>query len=453
MGERYPDLDAYIAGQRTAFEADLQAIVEIPTISLDPARQGDIQRGAEWAVGFLQRMGAEAERIETAGNPLVVGRWRHPQAKRTLTIYNHMDVQPASEPGWTSEPFRFVNDDGVYRGRGTTDDKGPALAAVYALRYAHEHGSPVNLQVLWEFEEEIGSPHFDAAVAAHKAALATDSVLVSDTIWISRQKPAAPLGLRGMLSFRLLLETGTKDVHSGLVGGAARNPLAEMAQLLTAMHDATTGDIRIPGIYDDVAPLSEAEAAGFAAAGFDPAHFKQAHGLKSLRYNDAADITRRIWALPTFEVHGIVGGYAGPGVKSVVPPTAEAKISMRLVPHMDPDKVFEQVTAFVRQHHPDVRVEPNSRMAPYLGSAEGPYGDAVREAITFAFGTAPAFVREGGSIGAVLSLQRHLDCPVMFLGLSLPEHGYHAPNENFDWAMASGGMKAFVRYCDLIAAI
>lgn len=453
MGERYPDLDAYIAGQRAAFEADLQAIVEIPTISLDPERQADIRRGADWAVAFLRRMGAEAECLETAGNPLVVGRWRHPEAKRTLTIYNHMDVQPAGETGWTSEPFRFVNDGGTYRGRGTTDDKGPALAAVYALRYAHDRGLPVNLQVLWEFEEEIGSPNFDAAVAAHKAALATDSVLVSDTIWISRAQPAAPLGLRGMLAFRLLLETGTKDVHSGLVGGAARNPLGEMAQLLTAMHDARTGDILVPGVCDDVAPLTAVEADGFAASGFDPAYFQQAHGLTSLRYPDPAAITRRIWALPTFEVHGIVGGYSGPGVKSVVPPRAEAKVSMRLVPDMDPDKVLAQITAFVAATNPDVRVEALSRMPPYLGSAEGPYADAVREAITFAFGKPPAFVREGGSIGAVLSLQRHLACPVMFLGLSLPEHGYHAPNENFDWGMASGGMKAFVRYCDLMAAM
>jgi acetylornithine deacetylase/succinyl-diaminopimelate desuccinylase-like protein len=453
MSERYPDLDAYITGQRAAYEGDLRQIVEIPTVSLDPERRDDIQRGADWAVAFLRRMGAQAERIETAGNPLVVGRWRHPQAKRTLTIYNHMDVQPASEPGWTSEPFRFANDGGIYRGRGTTDDKGPALAAVYALKYVHDHGMPLNLQVLWEFEEEIGSPNFDAAVAAHKAALATDSVLVSDTVWISRDKPAAPLGLRGMLSFRLLLETGTKDVHSGLVGGAARNPLAEIAQLLDAMHDAKSGDIRIPGIYDDVVPLTEAEREGFAAAGFDPVHFQQAHGLKSLRHRDVAEITRRIWALPTFEVHGIVGGYTGPGVKSVVPPQAEAKISMRLVPDMDPDKVLAAITAFVQQHNPDVRVEAGSRMPPYQGSADGPYADAVREAVTYAFGKPPAFVREGGSIGAVLSLQRHLGCPIMFMGLSLPEHGYHAPNENFDWGMASGGMKAFVRYCDRVAGL
>jgi acetylornithine deacetylase/succinyl-diaminopimelate desuccinylase-like protein len=453
MSERYPDLDTYIIGQRSAFEADLQQIVEIPTISLDPERKSDIQRGADWAVTFLRRMGAEARQVQTAGNPLVVGSWQHPNAKRTLTVYNHLDVQPGNDPGWTSDPFRFCNDNGVYRGRGTTDDKGPALTAAYALRYVREHGIPLNLQVIWEFEEEIGSPNFDAAIAAHRADLATDSVLVSDTIWISRDKPATPLGVRGMLTFRLLLETGTKDVHSGLVGGAARNPLAELAQLIDAMHDARTGDIRMPGIYDDVAPLSDAEREGFASAGFDPAHFLQAHGLKSLRHQDAAEITRRIWAMPTFEVHGIVGGYTGPGIKSIVPPRAEAKISMRLVPNMDPEKVLVKVTDFVQQQNPDVQVEGLSRMAPYLGSSEGPYADALREAVSFGFGKPPAFVREGGSIGAVLSLRRHLDCPVMFLGLSLPEHGYHAPNENFDWSMASGGMKAFVRYCDVVAGL
>ncbi|MBC7545719.1 MAG: M20/M25/M40 family metallo-hydrolase [Candidatus Sericytochromatia bacterium] len=447
------DLDAYIEASRPGFEADLRTIVEIPTISMDPARQPDIRLGADWAVAFLQRMGAEARIIETAGHPLVVGIWRHPDAKRTLTVYNHMDVQPASEPGWTTEPFAFINDNGTYRGRGTTDDKGPALTAVYALRYAHEQGVPLTLRILWEFEEEIGSPNFAEALATHRDALATDSVLVSDTIWINRQKPAAPLGLRGMVTFRLLLETGTKDVHSGLVGGAARNPLAEMAEVIAAMLDARTGDIRIPGIYDEVAPLSAEEQAGFVAAGFDPAEFQRVYGLKGLRHQDVAEVTRRIWAWPTLEVHGIVGGYSGPGVKSVVPPTAEAKLSMRLVPDQQPDVIIERVRAFVAHLNPDIRLEVGGKLEPYKGSATGPYATALRQAIAFGFGSEPAFVREGGSIGAVVSMQRYLGCPVMFLGLSLPEHGYHAPNENFDWGMASGGMKAFVRYCEAVSTL
>ncbi|HEY9898218.1 MAG TPA: M20/M25/M40 family metallo-hydrolase [Pantanalinema sp.] len=442
-----------IEALRPEFEQALQEIVEIPTVSMDPARQGDMRRGAEWALRYLDALGCEAMIYETDGFPVVVGTLHHPRATRTLTVYNHLDVQPANEPEWQTEPFVFTRQGDVYRGRGTTDDKGPALSAALAAKLAKQHDIPLNLRFVWEFEEEIGSPHFESFLEAHKADLETDSVLVSDTIWISRDKPAAPLGLRGLAGFRLLLETGTKDVHSGLAGGAARNPIGELCQLISEIYDARTGQVKIPGFYDTALPVTEAERASFVASGFDPEHFKAAHGLKCLRVTDPAEITERIWGKPTFEVHGMVGGYTGPGIKAIVPPRAEAKVSMRLVPDMQPREILDKVEAFVKERNPDVVVEREGALEPYMGSSEGPYAEAIRTSLRFGFGADPAFVREGGSIGAVVSMQRQLGCPIMFIGLSLPEHGYHAPNENFDWGMASGGMMAFLRYFEQVASL
>lgn len=446
-------LTSEIAALRPAFERALAEIVEIPTVSMDPARAPEMRRGAEWALQFLDSHGVEAMIYETDGYPVVVGTLRHPDAKRTLTIYNHLDVQPANEPEWTTEPFTFARDGDTYRGRGTTDDKGPALSAFFAAKLAHEHGVPLTIRFIWEFEEEIGSPSFEAFLMAHADDLKTDSVLVSDTIWISRDKPAAPLGLRGMVAFRMLLETGTKDVHSGLTGGAARNPIGELCQLISEIYDAKTGHVKIPGFYDRVRPVSAQEEQSFVESGFDPAEFQRAHGLKCLRVTDPLEVTTRIWAQPTFEVHGMVGGYTGPGVKAIVPPRAEAKVSMRLVPDMRPADVLEQVRAFVHAQNPDVTLESTGALEPYMGTMEGAYSDAIRTALRFGFGANPAFIREGGSIGAVVSMQQHLGCPIMFIGLSLPEHGYHAPNENFDWGMAAGGMKAFMRYFEQVAAL
>lgn len=446
-------LSSEIAALRPDFERALAEIVEIPTVSMDPARREDIRRGAEWALQFLDGHGIEAMIYETEGLPVVVGTLRHPEAKRTLTIYNHLDVQPANEPEWTTDPFAFFKDGDTYRGRGTTDDKGPALAALFAALLAKKHDIPLNIRFIWEFEEEIGSPHFAAFLEAHAADLKTDSVLVSDTIWISRDKPAAPLGLRGLVGFRMLLETGTKDVHSGLAGGAARNPIGELCQLISEIYDARTGDVKIPGFYDKVRPVSPEEEQSFVESGFDTQEFQRAHGLKCLRVTDPREVSQRIWAQPTFEVHGMVGGYTGPGIKAIVPPRAEAKVSMRLVPDMRPAEVLETVRAFVQQKNPDVVLEAEGSLEPFMCPPDDTYSEAIRTALRFGFGANPAFVREGGSIGAVICMQQHLGCPIMFIGLSLPEHGYHAPNENFDWGMASGGMKAFMRYFEQVAAL
>jgi len=288
---------------------------------------------------------------------------------------------------------------------------------------------------------------------ANKEKLVTDSVVVSDTIWIDKERPAIAYGLRGLQCACVKLNTGVKDVHSGLVGGLARNPIGELAQLIAECYDAKTGMVKIPGFYDDVRKPSAEELESFVKSGFNLDGFKQAHELFSLRTEDVRDAAERIWARPTFEVHGITGGYSGAGVKTIVPHQAEAKISMRLVPDQDPEKIFDLFAAFVKDRCPDATISREGALRPYVGEFSGPFNKAAEEAIKTAFGRPAAFVREGGSIGAVVSMNDVLKVPIVFLGLSLPEHGYHAINENFDWRQASGGMRLFVNYFDQISTI
>lgn len=434
---------------RDRFHALLAEGVGIPTVSMDPARAADMARGAEWAASTIRSFGGQAEILQTGGWPTVHGWFRSAGANRSLAIYNHLDVQPANEPEWLTDPFTLTSLGDTWFGRGTTDDKGPALAALFAAAEAHAAGVPLDIHFIWEFEEEIGSPHFKEALARIPGPF--DSVLVSDTIWISRDVPASPLGLRGMQTFTLYLRTADHDTHSGLVGGAARNPLLELAELVAAMVDSESGRVKIPGFYDAVRATEEATLEGFVRAGFDVDRFCQAHGLFSLRDTDPRTVTQKLWTLPTMELHGLAGGYHGPGVKSAVPPWGEAKMSMRLVPDMTAAAAMDRVLHFVAAHHPEVEVRAGQGLEPYLCPPDAPQISLLADALREAFDKEPAFVREGGSIGAVVQMARHWQCPVLFMGLSLPEHGYHAPNENFDWAMAEGGIRAFGHYFRALA--
>ena len=449
----YDRLDSFIKDSRNEFENKLAGIVEVPTISMDPERKDDCRRGADLVRQYLEFIGARVEVIETPGNPVVLGRIEAGKNYPTLTIYNHIDVQPADPIEWHKAPFTFFKEDGRYEGRGTTDDKGPALSAMIAARYAAENGVPLNINFAWELEEEIGSPNFEHAFKSNANRLASDSVLVSDTIWISRNRPAIPYGLRGAVMLTMTLETGAKDVHSGLTGGPARNPVGEICKVVSECYDADTGRVKIKGFYDDVRPATKKEAQSFLDSGFTTAKFKAAHELKKLRFDDASRVLKAIMSEPTFEVHGITGGYQGPGVKTIVPYHAQAKISCRLVPDQNPRRIFKLIHDFVKTKNRDVKVEFMSALDPYIGEFSGPHADAAAEATRFAFGRQPAFTREGGSIGAVVTMKKYLKVPIIFLGLSLPEHGYHAKNENFDWRMASGGMKMFVRYFDQISRL
>lgn len=447
------ELAQYISDSRKSFESDLKTMVDLAGVSMDPERKGEIMRTADSAAALVKRMGGEAEIVQTKGNPVVIASFMSDKSVPTVLVYNHLDVQPADPSEWKTEPFSMTIDGDTYRGRGSTDDKGPALSVLYAANYAHKNKLPINIKFVWELEEEIGSPNFEEFLKQNKDKLACDSIVISDTIWVSRERPAIPYGLRGLQGVLLKLKTATKDVHSGLTGGLARNPIGELCQLVNDCYDAKTGKVHIPGFYDGMREPSDEEASQFVKSGFTIDGFKKAHELNLLRTDDAKDGSLRIWAKPTFEVHGITGGYQGPGVKTIVPHQAEAKVSMRLVPDQDPEKVFQALAKFVKEKAPDVVVEREGSLKPFLGEFKGPFADAAVGAMKEAFGVEPAFTREGGSIGAVVSMKEVLGKPIVFLGLSLPEHGYHAINENFDWQQASGGMKMFVSYFERLAKI
>jgi len=447
-------LVAFAKNHRAEYEALLRQYVETPTVSVDPAHAGDISKGVDMVVETFKRFGARVEVYRVRqGNPVVHAAFDAGKNLPTVTVYNHMDVQPASketEP-WDTEPFVMTTRGDSYLGRGTTDDKGPALAALYGARAAVEAGLPLNIRFLWEFEEEIGSPNFEKIITKAGRALATESVVVSDTVWVSRQRPANSAGLRGLLGFLLTLETGTTDTHSGEVGGAARNPIGELMKVVCDLYDPNTGKVKVPGFYDDVIPPTKKELSDWANSGFTTRAFKKAHKLKLMRTEDSLEVMKRIWGQPTLEIHGVAGGYQGPGLKSIVPPRAEVKASCRLVPGQDPKRIAGLIEKRVKDLNRDVKIAFESMAPAFLTSVEGPLPEALKRAVKFAFKRDPVFVRDGGTIGAMTSIEKVLKCPILFLGLSLPEHGYHAPNENFDWQQASGGMVAFAKYFEEIA--
>lgn len=450
------NLLSFANDHRDEYEELLRRFVETPTVSVDPNHLDDIRKGVELTVETLEKFGGKAQVFKAdKGNPIVHGIFGEDSSRPTVTVYNHIDVQPASketEP-WETEPFVFTKKGDTYYGRGTTDDKGPALTALFGARAAIESDIPVNIRFLWEFEEEIGSPNFETIITKAANDLRTDSVVVSDTVWVSRNRPASSAGLRGLLGFILRLETASVDTHSGETGGASRNPIAELMQLVCDLYDVRTGKVKIKGFYDDVIPPSKQELKDWANCGFSISAFKKAHHLKKMRTEDPLEAMKRIWGMPTLEIHGVVGGYQGPGLKSIVPPRAEVKGSCRLVPGQDPKKLQKLIAAAVKERNPDVKIQFEHAAPAFRTVLEGPLPPALKRAVKFAFKRDAVFVRDGGTIGAMTSIEKVLKCPVLFLGLSLPEHGYHAPNENFDWQQASGGMVAFAKYFEEIAQI
>jgi acetylornithine deacetylase/succinyl-diaminopimelate desuccinylase-like protein len=439
-------LAVYAERVRPEYERWLKRLVEIPTVSSDPSRRADVARGTAVASELIRSLGGRARVVRTGGHPLLVGALPGPRGAPSITLYNHLDVQPADREreGWRTDPFRLVERRGRYFGRGATDDKGPALAALFGAAAAHRAGVPVTVKLLWEAEEEIGSPHLRATLLRLGGNVATGAVVISDGAWLTRRRPTVTAGLRGWQGFRFSLQTADADAHSGIVGGAARNPLAELMDLACAIHDPRSGRVKVPGFYDGVVRTSRQERDGFRRSGFRLRDFIQDNRLRRLRSRDALDVMERIWARPTFEVHGLAGGHQGPGLKAVVPARAELKASCRLAPGQDPARVAALVSAFARRHNPDVVVEAMPEGSPAVRvEPRGPLAAAIKSAVAFGFGREPALVRDGGGMSAVTSLQQVLGCPVGCLDLSLPDHGYHAPNENFEWAQAAGGMAAF----------
>ncbi len=442
---------------------DLEAFLRIPSISSQPERADDVRRAAAHLVDQYQRIGLEnAEVLETTGNPghpVVYADWLRAPGKPTVLLYGHYDVQPVDPLDlWTTPPFEPRRHDGQLFGRGSSDDKGQIAIhwqAIQALLSATGE-LPLNLKVIAEGEEEIGSPNFEAFVMANRERLKADYVVVSDTAMAAKGFPAITYALRGLVYFELRVEASNTDLHSGSFGGVAPNPALALAEILVRLKDGN-GRILIPGFYDGVRPLSEDERRQFERVPFDEDELKKTYGLEALHGEPGFTPTERSGARPTLDVNGIWGGYQGPGSKTIIPAWAAAKISCRLVPDQDGTTVVQAFREYVETVRPrTVRVsikEIGGIGIPWITPIDHPLIQAASRALSRVYGKEPAMIRAGGSIGAVESMSRHLDAPCLLVGFVLPDCFAHAPNERLDLASFYLGRRAAVQLWAEIARI
>lgn len=428
-------LSSYVDAERERITSTLLEWLRIPSISALPDNADEVGRSAEFAAGLLEEAGFEHVAVlETAGAPAVYGDWLHagPDAPTAL-VYGHHDVQPVDPVElWTSPPFEPVIVDGECRARGAIDDKGQTLYEIEAARglLRTEGRLPVNLKVLIEGEEEVGSPHFEALLETERARLRADVVVVSDTGMWAPDVPSTCVGMRGLVAFDVHVRTADTDLHSGVFGGAVPNPAHLLADLVANLHD-DKGRVTLAGFYDDVRPLTEAEETSLRDLPFDEDAWRAVAGVGRLEGEAGRSTLERIWTRPTCDVTGITVGYGGAGIKTIVPAGGGAKITFRLVPDQDPAVVSESFRRYVADRIPEgveVTVTSCGAVAPSLTPVGHPYVAALSRALERIWGKPPLFTREGGS-GPEEALGRVLSAPVLYLGVGLPDDRIHAPNE------------------------
>ena len=438
----------FINLHRDRYVDELKAYLAIPSISALPQHQGDVRRCAEWTADELRRIGMQNVRlIETPGNPVVYADWLGAPGAPTMLFYGHYDVQPVDPvEQWESPPFDATVRDGEIYARGSADDKGQIFMHFKAIEdWLKQTGSlPVNIRIFIEGEEEVGSKHLDQFVRDNKEQLAADVVVISDSPMFDRGIPSICYGLRGLAYFQIDIRGTKTDLHSGSFGGAVANPAFVLGQILAQMKDKG-GRIKIPGFYDDVRPLRDEERAEWKRLPFNETRYRKELGAPKLFGESGYTTLERVWARPTFEVNGLLAGFTGEGAKTVIPATAMAKISMRLVPDQDPDKVAGLFEAYLKKVAPKTVEVTLTRMhggKPWMAAFDNTYVQAAGRAIEQGFGKAPVFNREGGSIPVVSTFQQELGVPSVLFGIGLPDENAHAPNEKLDLGNFHGGIIA-----------
>jgi acetylornithine deacetylase/succinyl-diaminopimelate desuccinylase-like protein len=438
----------FINVNRDRYVEELKQYLAIPSVSALPQHAADVRRAAEWTGDALRSVGMENVRLmDTPGNPVVYGDWMHATGKPTILFYGHYVVQPVDPVElWTSPPFEATVRDGEIYARGAADDKGQVFMHIKAVEaHLKQAGSlPINLKFLIEGEEEVGSAHLDDVVRAHKQELGADVVVISDSPMFDRGIPSICYGLRGLNYFQIDLRGTKSDLHSGSFGGAVANPAFVLAQLLAQMKDRS-GRIKIPGFYDDVRPLSDDERAEWKKLPFNETKYRKELGAPKLFGETGYSTLERVWARPTFEVNGLLSGFTGDGAKTVLPAIAMAKVSMRLVPDQNPQKVADQFEDYVRKICPktvDLKITRMNTGKPWMTEFDNKYVRAAGRAIERGFGQAPVFNREGGSIPVVSTFQEELGLPSVLFGVGLPDENAHAPDERLDLGNFHNGIIA-----------
>jgi acetylornithine deacetylase/succinyl-diaminopimelate desuccinylase-like protein len=447
----------FINVNRDRYLEELKALLAIPSISALPAHAADVKRCAEWCADEMRRIGLQnVKLIDTPGNPVVYGDWLGAAGAPTILFYGHYDVQPVDPIElWESPPFEATVRDGEIYARGSADDKGQVFMHFKAVEaHMKQNGKlPVNIRFIIEGEEEVGSAHLDDFVRSHKKDLAADVVVISDSGMFARGVPSICYGLRGLVYFQIDLRGSSTDLHSGSFGGALVNPAMALANMLAQMKDRG-GRIKIPGFYDDVVELKEEERQMWATLPYNEKKYKKDFGIPKLFGETGFTTLERTWARPTFEINGLLSGFTGEGAKTVLPAVAMAKVSMRLVPNQDPDKIATLFEAYVNDVAPKSVEAKITRMhggKPWMASYDNPFIQAAGRAIEKGFGPKPGHARESGAIPVVSTFQEELGLPSVLFGVGLPDENAHAPNEKLDVSNFHNGIIASAVLYDEIA--
>ncbi len=448
------DLDAHLDATAAARLESYMAFLRIPSISAIPEHAADCRAAADWLAAGLTDAGLEhVEVAETSGHPLVYADWLHASDAPTVLIYGHYDVQPVDPLElWTSPPFEPVVVDGRMLARGSSDDKGQIHAHLMAAAamLATRGGFPINVKYLFEGDEESSSAHLDSWLRANAERLAADVAVISDSGFFDGNLPAITVSLRGIMYAQIDVVGTAVDLHSGSYGGAVQNPANALAQILASLK-GPDGRIRIPGFYDDVVALSDADRAALESLPFDDAAYQAHLGLPALVGEVGYTTLERRATRPTLDVNGLWGGFQGAGTKTIIPAHAHAKVSCRLVADQDPETIFEAFRAYVEAIAPPgvtTTVVNLGGGRPSLMPLDHPATQAAARALESTFGQAPVYIREGGSIPVGASFSSLLGLPVVLLGITPPDDNAHAPNEWMDLANYETGIRMFARLFD-----
>lgn len=421
--------------------------LKFPSISAQSSHRPDMLECAVWLVGKLGHMGLQAGLEQTHGHPVVLAKNKHLPGRPTVLIYGHYDVQPPDPLAlWNHPPFEPHLENGIVTARGATDNKGQILSHLFGVQEQLAEGKdlPVNLIFLIEGEEEIGSPNLAEFLEKNKKDLACDVVVISDTGMIDRGVPTLTYALRGISCLGIRLTGPDKDLHSGIYGGAVANPARVLSTLLAGLHDPD-GRVAVEGFYDDFTPLEKWEREAWKKLPFNDARLQQLTGVPQLAPEKDYTALECVWGRPTIEINGITSGYQGEGSKTVLPSTASAKLSCRLVPNQNPRDIFEKVSAHLKKHcPPSVRMEIVQQHGgeAYLADPTQGFGLAAQKALRQAFGREEvALIREGGSIPIVADFKRILGVDTLLLGLAMPDCGAHSPNETFPLENLAAGIR------------
>lgn len=452
------DWQRYLDDNQSRFLDELFDYLRIPSVSSLSEHAGDVVRAAEWVAARLRSAGIEnVEIMPTGGHPVVSGDWLHAPGTPTVLIYGHFDVQPADPFDlWTSPPFAPEVRNGRVYARGASDDKGnsliPILAAEALLKTTGR--LPVNVKFLLEGQEEIGSPQLPAFLKKHRERLASDLVISADGGQHGEEQPALAIAFRGMCAVQIDVTGPDRDLHSGLCGGAVQNPIHALAGILESMHGGD-GSVTVDGFYDEVVPLTEAERRQIAEVPHDDEAYKRWVGVDELFGESGYTTIERAWARPTLEVNGIWGGFLGEGVKTVLPSEAHAKVTCRLVPDQDPGHIADAIARHVAGHTPPgVRVAVThleGSAPPYLMPPDHPGNTVAAEVLTELYGTAPYFVRSGGSLPICSHFRNILGVYSLSFGFGLDDEDIHSPDEFFRLTSFVKGQRAYAMLLEKLA--